>query len=400
MGNAYIKALGEKYLMGNYTRQPIAFAMGEGSYVWDGDGNRYLDFVTGLSVNALGHCSPAVVEAAKRQMEKFLHSSNLYWTAPQGEIAQLLVEYSCLDKVFLCNSGTEANEAAMKLARRYYQTIRRERRDTIITFSRSFHGRTIAAATATAQEAIHSGFNPLPGGFKYIPFNDIEALGEVMNDTVCAVMLEPVQGEGGINVADRDFLKQVRELCDRYGALLILDEIQCGLGRTGKLFAYEHYGIEPDIVTLAKALGGGLPLGAVLAKETVSKAFGPGSHGSTFGGNPVCCAAGTAVLETLLEDGFLDNAAAMGDYLRGKLTSLGEKYDFIEEIRGLGLMLGVQLGCAGGSIVDRSREKGLLINCAAKTVLRLLPPLNVTPQQMDEAVEILDEVFEQVQKES
>ena len=393
MGNAYIKSLGEKYLMGNYTRQPIAFAHGEGANVWDADGNKYLDFVTGLAVNGLGHCYPAVVEAVSGQEGKFLHSSNLYWTAPQAELAQLLVEYSCLDRVFLCNSGTETNEAAIKLARRYFQTVRGENRSTIITFSKSFHGRTIAAATATAQETIHSGFNPLPGGFTYVPFNDIEALTAVIDDTTCAVMLEPVQGEGGINVAGIAYLKQVRELCDKHGALLVLDEIQCGLGRTGKLFAYQHYGIEPDIVTLAKALGGGLPLGAVLATEAVSEAFGPGSHGSTFGGNPVCCAAGTAVLETLLEEGFLGQVSEMGEYLLGKVTALAGKYKFIKEIRGLGLMLGLDLEFAGSGVVVSCREKGLLINCAAKTVLRLLPPLNVTPEQVDRALVIMDEVL-------
>lgn len=396
MGNAYIKSLGEKYLMGNYTRHPIAFARGEGSYVWDAAGKKYLDFVMGLAVNALGHCHPAVVEAAAAQCTKVIHSSNLYWTATQAELAQLLVEYSCLDKVFLCNSGTEANEAAIKLARRYFQTVRGENRSTIITFSQSFHGRTIAAATATAQESIHSGFDPLPEGFTYLPFNDTEALASVIDNNTCAVMLEPVQGEGGIYVAGMDFLKQVRELCDKTGALLILDEIQCGMGRTGKLFAYEHYGIKPDIVTLAKALGGGLPLGAVLASETVSTAFGPGSHGSTFGGNPVCCAAGTAVIEALLEGNFLDQVTEKGNYLQAKVKVLAEKYSFIKEIRGLGLMLGLELECSGGSIVDACREKGLIINCAAKKVLRLLPPLNVTIKEIDEAVAILDEALAEV----
>lgn len=396
MGNAYIQRLGEKYLMGNYSRQPIAFAEAEGSYVWDAAGKKYLDFVTGLAVNALGHRYPAVVEGITSQSSKFLHSSNLYWTAPQAEVAQLLVENSCLDRVFLCNSGTEANEAAIKLARRYFQIVLEQPRSTVITFSKSFHGRTIAAATATAQDAIHSGFDPLPGGFTYVSFNDIEALAAAMDDTVCAVMLEPVQGEGGINVAEPDYLQQIRSLCDQYGALLILDEIQCGMGRTGKLFAYEHYGIKPDIVTLAKALGGGLPLGAVLATETVSSAFGPGSHGSTFGGNPVCCSAGLAVLEAVLAEGFLQYVTETGDYLKGKLSQLAEKYAFIKEARGLGLMLALDLEMAGGDVVEACREKGLLVNCAAKTVLRFLPPLNVTRQEIDEAVSILDTVFAQL----
>jgi len=393
MGNVYIKSLGEKYLTGNYTRQPIAFDKAEGSYVWDASGKRYLDFVTGLAVNALGHCHPQVVEAIVQQSQKLLHSSNLYWTSAQAELAQLLVEYSCMDRVFLCNSGTEANEAAIKMARRYYQTILGENRSTIVTFTKSFHGRTIAAATATAQDSIHSGFDPLPAGFVYLPFNDSDALKAVIDDTVCAVMLEPVQGEGGIHVAEKEFLTTVRDLTCKYGTLLIFDEIQCGMGRTGELFAYEHYGIEPDIVTLAKALGGGLPLGAVLTSEAVSAAFGPGSHGSTFGGNPVCCAAGRAVLENVVEEGFLAHVKEMGTYLLEKLSVLADKYSFVQEIRGLGLMLGLELEFSGGEVVDRCREKGLLINCAAKTVLRLLPPLNVTREQVDEAVAVLDSVF-------
>lgn len=393
MGNVYIKSLGEKYLMANYSRHPIAFAKGEGAYVWDASGKKYLDFVTGLAVNALGHCHPAVVEAAVRQCKELMHSSNLYWTAPAAELAQLLVEHSCLDRVFLCNSGTEANEAAIKLARRYFHTVLKENRSTIITFSRSFHGRTIAAATATAQEVVHSGFDPLPGGFAYAAYNDIEALEAVIDDTTCAVLMEPVQGEGGINVADRDYLRQVRELCDKTGTLLVLDEIQCGLGRTGHLFAYEYYGIKPDIVTLAKALGGGLPLGAVLATEEVSAGFGPGSHGSTFGGNPVCCAAGRAVLETLLEPGFIEGVRDLGHYFMNKAFALAGKYDCIKEVRGLGLMIGIDLNRPGSAVVDACREKGLLVNCAAKTVIRLLPPLNVTQQQADRAFSVLDEAL-------
>jgi len=393
MGNRYIKSLGEKYLMSNYSRQPVAMEQGEGFYLFDAAGNRYLDFVSGIAVNALGHGPPEVVEAASKQCAKLIHCSNLYWTVPQVELAQLLVEHSCLDRVFLCNSGTEANEAAIKLARRYFQTIRGEKRSKIITFYNSFHGRTIAAATATAQDSIHSGFDPLPGGFSYVPFNHIEALAEEVDETTCAILLEPVQGEGGVNVAGKEFLRQVRQLCDSSGALLILDEIQCGMGRTGTLFAYEQYGIEPDIVTLAKALGGGFPLGAVLATEEVSAAFGPGSHGSTFGGNPVCCAAGLAVLETLLKPGFLENVNDMGDYLKERVSQLAVKYDFIKEIRGMGLLFGIQLALPAGEIVEACREKGLLVNCAAKTVLRLLPPLNVTAEAIDTAVDILDQVF-------
>ena len=303
MGNAFIRSLGEKYLMKNYTRQPAALVRGEGAYVWDADGNRYLDFVGGIAVNSLGHCDPGVVEACVEQLRKLIHCSNLYWNEPQVELAQLLVENSDFDRVFFCNSGAEANEAAFKLARRYFQVVKGSRRYKIITMYRSFHGRTLAAAAATGQEKVHTGFDPLPPGFVHVPFNDAEALEKAVDDETCAVMLEPVQGEGGVNAAEAGYLKEVERICREKGILLMLDEIQCGMGRTGKLFAYEHYGIKPHVVTLAKALGGGLPLGAVLAAEEVSRAFGPGSHGSTFGGNPVSCAAGAAVMAALLEKG-------------------------------------------------------------------------------------------------
>jgi len=393
VGNAHIRELGEKYLMPTYARQPVAFVEGKGAYVWDADGKRYLDFVGGLAVNSLGHCHPKVMEAVTNQCGKIMHCSNLYWIEPQVELARLLVKNSALDKVFFCNSGAEANEAAIKLARRYAQTVLEQGRYKIITMGKSFHGRTVAAATATAQEKIHTGFDPLPAGFVYVPFNDIGALEEAVDESTCAVMLEPVQGEGGINVAQKSFLKEAESLCRERGILLILDEIQCGMGRTGKLFAYEHYGIRPDIMTLAKALGGGIPIGAVLATKEVSRAFGPGSHGSTFGGNPVSCAAGVAVMEVLLEEGLIDNAREVGGYLARKLRVVSEKYDFVEEVRGLGLMLGMELGFPGGDIVDLCREKGLLINCASEKVLRFLPPLNITKEQVDRAVEILDEVL-------
>jgi len=393
VGNAHVRNLGEKYLMPTYARQPVALVEGKGAYVWDADGKGYLDFVGGLAVNSLGHCHPKVIEAVTNQCGKIMHCSNLYWIEPQVELARLLVENSALDKIFFCNSGAEANEAAIKLARRYAQTVLEKERYKIITMSKSFHGRTVAAATATAQEKIHTGFDPLPAGFVYVPFNDIDALEEAADESTCAVMLEPVQGEGGINVAQKSFLKEAESLCRERGILLILDEIQCGMGRTGKLFAYEHYGIRPDVMTLAKALGGGIPIGAVLATEEVSRAFGPGSHGSTFGGNPVSCAAGVAVMRVLLEEGLIDNAQEVGGYFVQKLRVVSEKYDFVEEVRGLGLMLGMELRFPGGEIVDLCREKGLLINCASERVLRFLPPLNITKEQVDRAVEILDEVL-------
>ncbi|KUK10861.1 MAG: Acetylornithine aminotransferase [Clostridia bacterium 41_269] len=399
MGNDFIRRLGEKYLMKNYTRQPVALVKGEGVHVWDAEGNKYMDFVGGLAVNSLGHCDPEVVESAVEQLKKLIHCSNLYWTEPQVELAQLLVENSDFDRVFFCNSGAEANEAAFKLARRYFQVLKGSRRYKIITMYKSFHGRTLAAAAATGQEKVHTGFDPLPPGFVHVPFNDIEALEKAVDDETCAVMLEPIQGEGGINAAKKEYMKEVERICRENGILLMVDEIQCGMGRTGKLFAYEHYEIKPHVVTLAKALGGGLPIGAVLAVEEVSRAFGPGSHGSTFGGNPVSCAAGAAVVNALFERGLIKNAAQMGSYLYEKLEDLKEKYGFIEEVRGLGLMLGMELSMDGSRIVDLCRKRGLLINCASEKVLRFLPPLNITREHVDRAVEILDEVLDSISKE-
>jgi len=379
--------------MKNYIRQPMALVKGEGAYVWDADGNRYLDFVSGIAVNNLGHCHPEVVEACCEQIGKLMHCSNLYWNEPQVELAQLLIENSHFDRVFFCNSGAEANEGAFKLARRYFQVVKGSRRYKIVTMYKSFHGRTLATAAATGQEKVHTGFDPLPPGFVHVPFNDVQVLEKAVDDETCAVMLEPVQGEGGVYAAEAGYLKEVERICREKGILLMLDEIQCGMGRTGNLFAYEHYGIKPHVVTLAKALGGGLPLGAVLAVEEVSEALGPGSHGSTFGGNPVSCAAGAAVMAALLENGLINNATQMGSYLFEKLEGLKRKYGFIMDIRGLGLLLGMELSIDGGKIVDLCREKGLLINCASQKVLRFLPPLNITREHVDEAVEILDKVM-------
>jgi acetylornithine/N-succinyldiaminopimelate aminotransferase len=391
-----IKIWGEKYLMPTYARYPVVLVKGEGVYVWDTQGRKYLDFVGGLAVNSLGHCHPAVTGAIGKQSNEIMHCSNLYWSIPQVELARLLVEQSSLDKVFFCNSGAEANEAAIKLVRRYAQRVLKEDRYKVITMKKSFHGRTIAAATATAQDKIHRGFDPLPGGFVYVQFNNIDALKEAIDEKTCAVILEPIQGEGGVNVADGSYLKEVEQLCAQRGALLVLDEVQCGMGRTGKMFAYQHYHIQPHVVTLAKALGGGIPIGAVLASEEVSVAFGPGSHGSTFGGNPMSCAAGIAVMEVLLEEGLIHNVAAVGKYLKEKLGELGSKYAFIKEVRGLGLMLGMELDIPGESIVDCCRERGLLINCTSGNVLRFLPPLTITEGHADLAVQILDEALELV----
>ncbi|MGB9781880.1 MAG: acetylornithine transaminase [Moorellaceae bacterium] len=389
MTNAEIIALGEQYVMRTYGRYPIALVRGAGARVWDADGREYLDFVEGLAVNSLGHCHPRVVEAIREQAGKLLHVSNLYWIEPQVELAQMLVENSDLDKVFFCNSGAEANEAAIKLARKYAKLHKGEECYEIISMRRSFHGRTLAALAATGQEKFHRGFEPLPVGFRYVPFNDLEALREAINSRTCAVMLEPVQGEGGVYPADPDYLKAVRELCDKEGILLIFDEVQCGLGRTGYLFAYQYYGVEPDLMTLAKALAGGVPIGAMLAKEEVAAAFAPGDHASTFGGNPLATAAGVAALRTILEEGLIDNAREQGEYLIEKLKSLAAEFPQIVEIRGRGLLVGVEIEGPAEDIAKICLERGLLVNAIHGRILRFLPPLTVKREEIDAALGIL-----------
>lgn len=396
MDNQSIIELGDKYVMRTYGRIPMALVKGEGVRVWDADDKEYLDFVSGLAVNSVGHCHPKVAQAIAEQANTLLHCSNLYWIEPQVKLAQALVEHSCLDKVFFANSGAEANEGAIKLARKYAHTHWGPEKYEIITMQKSFHGRTLATLTATGQEKFHKGFDPLPIGFKYVPFNDIQALADAVGPHTCAVLLEPVQGEGGVHVAQPQYLAEVKKLCEQNNLLLIFDEVQCGLGRTGKLFAYEHYGVEPDIMTLAKALGGGVPIGALMAKDQVAQAFQPGDHASTFGGNPLACAAGLAALTALLEEGMVDNAAQVGQYFQEKLAELTGKYDFIKEVRGKGLMIGVELSIEGQGIVTACQEQGLLINCAGANVLRFLPPLNIEKKHVDEAVAILASVLEDV----
>ncbi len=393
MNTKEIIALSDKYVMHTYGRIGLAPVQGRGAVLRDADGREYLDFVGGLAVDSLGHCHPAVVRAIQAQAETLMHVSNLYYIEPQARLAELLVQNSCCDRVFFCNSGAEANEAAIKLARKYAKKTHgpgKPGKYEIITAEKSFHGRTLATITATGQPKYQQGFEPLPHGFSYVPFNNLEALQKAVGPHTCAVMLEPVQGEGGVIPADRDYLAGVRELCDKHGLLLIFDEVQCGLGRTGKFLAYQQYGVEPDVITLAKALGGGFPIGAMLAKQSVADAFVPGDHASTFGGNPLACAAALAAMRTMLEDGVVKNCAQVGAYLKDKLLALQQKYSFIREVRGLGLLLGMELTVEGGEYVKRCQERGLLINCAAGNVLRLLPPLNITREDADRAVAILD----------
>jgi predicted acetylornithine/succinylornithine family transaminase len=384
-----------KYIMNTYGRYPVVLRKGRGMKVWGADGKEYLDFVGGVAVNILGHCHPRVVVAIQKQAQRLIHVSNYYYIEPQIKLAKLLVEYSFADKVFFCNSGAEAIEAAIKLARKYAREHQGAGRYEILTALNSFHGRTFGALTATGQEKFQKGFDPLVPGFQYIPYNDITALRNAISDKTSAVLLEPIQGEGGVKVPDQEYFKHVRSLCDEHNILLIFDEIQTGMGRTGKLFAYEHFGITPDIMTIAKGLGGGVPVGAMLATDQVAQVFQPGNHASTFGGNPLVCAAAVATIETLLEDGFLlDQCNRMSEYFRGKLEGLREEFpDLVKDIRGKGLLLGMELTQPCDSVVKACLDKGILINCAAGNVLRFIPPLIVQQKDVNQLLDILHKVL-------
>ncbi len=383
----------EKYVMKTYARYPVVLVEGRGSRVRDAEGREYVDFLSGIGVNGLGHSHPALIRAIRAQSERLLHVSNLYHIAPQAELARLLVEHSFSDKVFFANSGAEANEAALKLARKYAKDRGEPDRFEIISMKRSFHGRTLATITATGQERFHQGFDPLVPGFRYVPFNDIRAAREAVTGKTCAVLVEPVQGEGGVHPAEKGYLQTLREICDARGALLIFDEVQCGMGRTGRLFAYEHYGVPPDIMTLAKSLGGGVPIGAMLATEKVAESFSPGTHASTFGGNPLACAAGVAVMETLVSPGFLESVQEKATYFTDGLKELAEHHPVIREIRSLGLMIGVELDIECGEIVSTCMDRGFLINCTMEKVLRFLPPLIISNEEIDALVAVLDQVL-------
>jgi acetylornithine/N-succinyldiaminopimelate aminotransferase len=386
-------ALSDKNIMETYRRIPIVLVKGSGAKVWDSNGKEYLDFVAGIAVCSLGHSNFKVVEAIKKQVETLTHVSNLYYIEPQIGLARLLVENSFADRVFFCNSGAEANEAAIKLARKYAHENMGGDRYEIITMIDSFHGRTLATITATGQEKFQKGFAPLPAGFKYVPFNDLSALEHAITEKTCGIMLEPIQAEGGIRIPDNDYLRGVRKICNDNDLLLILDEVQVGMGRTGSLFAYENYGIEPDIMTLAKAMGNGFPVGAMLATEKVAAAFAPGSHASTFGGNPLGMAAGLTVMEVLLKEGVLENCKKTGSYLLEKLNELKKSHSIIKEVRGKGLIIGMELSVEGEDIVKKCMDKGLLINCTCGNILRFVPPLIVTAEDVDMAVNVLDEVM-------
>ena len=386
-----------KYIMNTYKRLPLFIVKGRGNRVYDVEGREYLDFVSGLAVNNLGHCNPRVTVAFQKQAQRLVYTSNLFYTEPQVNLAKLLVENSFADKVFFCNSGAEANEAAIKLVRKYSMEKGTGRYEIITAFN-SFHGRTMATLTATGQEKFHKGFAPLVPGFSYVPFNDIAALEKAITEKTAAVMIEPIQGEGGVNIPDRDYLKRLRETCDSNGILLVLDEVQTGIGRTGKLFAYQYSGIEPDIITLAKGLGGGLPIGAMLTKDPVATAFTPGTHASTFGGSPLVCSAAIEVIKILTEDDLiLDNCRRMGSYLVDELNDLNLKYPhLIKDVRGKGLITGMELNMGGEPIVTECLKRGVIINCTMERVLRFLPPLDVSQTDIDKLSETLAEVLKNI----
>lgn len=396
MNNETITNLGQEYVMNTYGRLPLAFVRGHGSHVWDADGKKYLDMVSGIAVNNLGHCHPKVVEAIKKQADLLLHCSNLYWNENQVTLAKLIVDYSCGSKVFFCNSGAEANEGAIKLARKWSYNKYGAGRHEIITAKNSFHGRTLTALTATGQEKYQQGFAPLTPGFSYVEYNNLAALQAAITPQTCAIMLEPVQGEGGIRPADQAYLTGVRELCTKQDLLLILDEVQTGLGRTGKLFAYQHYGLEPDIFTLAKGLGGGFPIGALVAKGEAAETFKPGEHAATFGGNPLASAAGYAALTAIIEEDLPRQALEKGEYIKAKVEELAVQLSVITDFRGLGLLVGIELNREGKSIQDYCLSKGLIVNCIQGNIIRLVPPLNISYEDIDMALAILVEALQNV----
>ena len=379
------------YVLNTYTRTPVVFVKGKGSYLWDEEGKRYLDFFPGWAVSGLGHCHKRVVNAVSRQLKEIIHVSNNYYSKPQSQLAERLSKNSFGGRVFFCNSGAEANEAAIKLARAYGSE---EGRYKIITMDKSFHGRTLATLTATGQDKVKKGFAPLPEGFEHVPFNDINALKEAIDDITVAVMIEPIQGEGGINIADNDYMKELRTLCNAKDILLIFDEVQSGMGRSGKLFAYQHYDILPDAMTLAKSLGGGFPIGAMVVADKFVDCLKPGMHASTFGGSPIVCAAANAVLDAIEKDRLLENANKMGDYLLKQLNRLKRRYPkIINNIKHKALMIGIELNIEGKDIVDRCFKRGLLINCTQVNILRIMPSIAVKRSEINKAVKILSEVI-------
>ncbi len=386
---------GKKVIMNTYNQFPIVLEKGDGVHVWDCEGKKYLDFVAGIAVNALGYKNSDYVKDITAQLMKLQHCSNLYWMMPSIELSEILVQNSCFDKVFYCNSGAEAVEAAIKLSKKYGKKVHGENCYEIITMKKSFHGRTMATVTATGQLKYQVGYNPLLPGFSYVEFNNYNDLEKMVCEDTCAIIIEPIQGEGGIHPAEKSYLQKVRSLCDRNDIVLIFDEVQCGIGRTGELFAYQLFDVKPDVVSLAKGLGGGFPIGAMLATQSKANAFQPGDHASTFGGNPLACTAGKVVLKKLLYEGILENVQKRGKYFKEKLIELQEKYDMIKEVRGYGLILGIELNCSVKDIVNKCMEESLLILGAGENVIRFVPPLIINNKEIDEGITILDDVLGQ-----
>lgn len=388
--------IADEYHVDLYGRYPLTLTEGKGVYVKATNGKEYLDALAGIAVNSVGHCHPRVVEAIQEQAAKLMHISNFYYSEPQSDLVKLLAEISGLDRAFLCNSGAEAVEGSIKLARKYAST--KEKSGSIISMKNCFHGRTLGTI-AMGKEKYQKGFKPLPGGFEQVPVNDISAIERKINENTIGVILEPIQGEGGVHQIEEAYLKKVRALCDEFDALLILDEIQCGIGRTGKMFAYQHYDVKPDIVASAKALGGGFPIGAVIAREEVASAISHGEHGTTYGGNPLACAASLAALSTIIDDDLAGQATEKGEYFMNKVRNVAKDWDAIKEVRGKGLMIGVELNFEGGEVVEKMMERGVLSNCASDTVMRIVPPLIISREELDQVFDVLIESIKEVEKE-
>jgi len=381
----------KRYVIPNYGRYPVCLTRGEGSYVWDADGKRYLDFFPGWGCNLLGHCPPPIVAAVQEQAATLIHVPNTWHIEAQGRWAELLSERSFGGQAFFCNSGAEANEAAIKLARLHAAGGRYK----IITFEGGFHGRTLGATTATAQPKYHEGLGPLMAGFVYSPYGDLEAVASLIDDETCAILVEPIQGEGGIRIPPADFLPGLRRLCDRHGLMLMFDEVQTGCGRTGAWFAYQHAGVEPDVMTLAKSLCGGIAGGAMLTRPEIAPSLRPGMHAATFGGNPIAARAGIAAIEMIEAEGLLATATALGEMFEARLTEMAKSCDIIQEVRVKGLMIGIELSIPGGDIVENCIQRGLLINCTQGNVIRLLPALTLSEEQLHEGCDLLAEVLEE-----
>jgi len=374
-----------QYVIGSYSRKPLAIIRGEGSYIWDADGKRYLDFFPGWGCSLLGHCHPRIVAAIREQAGKLIHMDNTFYIEPQAQLAEAIATRSFGGKCFFANSGAEANEAAIKLARKFTP----EGRYKVITMEKSFHGRTFGAMAATAQTKIRTGFAPMLAGFVHVPFGDLDAVRAAVDDETAAIMLEPIQGEGGVNVPPPGYLKGLRELCDEKGMLLIFDEVQTGCGRTGTWFGYQQEEVVPDVMTLAKAVGGGTPLGIACARKEVADCLTPGSHASTYGGNPLVTAAGVAMFEAIEKENLLARTTQIYDYVSKKVDELKSRFSFVESVRGRGVMIGIQLSIDGSAVVDAALKRGLRINCTQGTVLRMLPAMTITNEQLDEGFRIL-----------